>query len=135
MVYDVEIGFQWIRRNIHRFGGDPDRITIAGASAGAGLASVVSSLSTVAHDIVGIVQLSGDGLAPTTGFMPPTSWENDQLYNLKTIGGYNKCDSTSEESLLECLRQLDQEILMVMTHKLLFMTHEVRACDSSNIKV
>ena len=34
--------------------GDPDRITIAGASAGAGLASVLSSLSTVAHDIDGI---------------------------------------------------------------------------------
>ena len=114
MVYDAELAFQWARRNIRNFGGDPDRIIIAGASAGAGLASVLSSLSTVAHDIDGIIQLSGDGLAPTTGFMPPTSWNNDQLYNLKTIGNYNNCDDKNENTIMDCLRNLDQE----MSHNL-----------------
>ena len=82
-VYDAELAFLWVRRNIRHFGGDPDKITIAGASAGAGLASVLSSVETIAPFIKGIIQISGDALGPTTGFMPPSSWENDPLYNLK----------------------------------------------------
>ena len=60
------------RRNIRHFGGDPDKITLGGASAGAGLVSLVSSLESVGPYIKGIIQQSGDALGPTTGFMPPT---------------------------------------------------------------
>ena len=60
------------RRNIRHFGGDPDQITMGGASAGAGLVSLVSSLESVGPYIKGVIQQSGDALGPTTGFMPPT---------------------------------------------------------------
>ena len=60
------------RRNIRHFGGDPDKITLGGASAGAGLVSLVSSLESVGPYIKGVIQQSGDALGPTTGFMPPT---------------------------------------------------------------
>lgn len=116
-VYDAELAFQWVRRNIRHFGGDPDRITIGGASAGAGLASVVTSLDTVAPYIAGIIQQSGDALGPTTGFMPPIEWENDPLHNLETIAGYNNCDTSSETSMLDCLRGLDQYDLLKFSHK------------------
>lgn len=62
----------FLRRNIRHFGGDPDKITMGGASAGAGLVSLVSSLESVGPYIKGIIQQSGDALGPTTGFMPPT---------------------------------------------------------------
>ena len=45
---------------------------MGGASAGAGLVSLVSSLESVGPYIKGIIQQSGDALGPTTGFMPPT---------------------------------------------------------------
>ena len=64
--------FHLLRRNIRHFGGDPDRITMGGASAGAGLVSLVSSLESVGPYIKGVIQQSGDALGPTTGFMPPT---------------------------------------------------------------
>ena len=32
---DLELALQWVRSNIHRYGGDPDRITVMGQSAGA----------------------------------------------------------------------------------------------------
>ena len=38
-LYDAELAFNWVHRNIRHFGGDPYKITIAGASAGAGVAS------------------------------------------------------------------------------------------------
>jgi para-nitrobenzyl esterase len=32
---DLVLGLQWVKRNVARFGGDPERITVAGVSAGA----------------------------------------------------------------------------------------------------
>lgn len=116
-LYDAELAFAWVRRNIRHFGGDPDQITIGGASAGAGLASILSTVASVADHVKGIIQISGDGLAPTTGFMAPTEWDNDPLYNLKTISGYNNCDDTSETTMMNCLRQLDQYDLLKYSHK------------------
>jgi carboxylesterase type B len=42
-LYDQRLALEWIQSNIHRFGGDPDKITVMGESAGAG---------SIAHHIV-----------------------------------------------------------------------------------
>ena len=73
-LYDAEVAFDWIRRNIRAFGGDPENITIGGGSSGAGMTSVLTSLASVGPYIKGFIQISGDGFAPTTGFVPPPSW-------------------------------------------------------------
>ena len=44
-------------------------------------------------------------------------WEGDALHNLKTIAGYNNCDSSSENSMMNCLRDLDQYDLLKFSHK------------------
>ena len=46
-----------------------------------------------------------------------SKWEGDALHNLKTIAGYNNCDSSSENSMMNCLRNLDQYDLLKYSHK------------------
>jgi len=53
---------------------------MGGASAGAGLVSLVSSLESVGPYIKGIIQQSGDALGPTTGFMPPSEVKKIKIF-------------------------------------------------------
>ena len=61
---DLVFGLQWIQREIESYGGDPERITIAGQSAGA--MSVMDLLYS--HKLKGLVQgaitMSGGGMVP-----------------------------------------------------------------------
>ena len=124
-LYDAKLAFEFIYRNIGAFGGDPNRITIGGASAGAGLTSVLTSIQSVADKIVGIIQESGDAFGPTTGFME----HPDE--NLDIIAGYNHCDMTSEKSKLGTIIFTEKIILHAFTicFRLLKSSEPVRSAE------
>jgi para-nitrobenzyl esterase len=59
---DQVAALQWIQRNIEKFGGDPQRVILAGQSAGAGSAFALQASPLAKGLFHGIVGMSGGGL-------------------------------------------------------------------------
>lgn len=59
---DQICALKWVRRNIANFGGDPDRITIAGQSAGAACINALVCSPLIKGDYVGAIFQSGGGV-------------------------------------------------------------------------
>ncbi|BHF61716.1 neurexin protein binding [Sparganum proliferum] len=67
-LFDLQAAVQWVQLNIHRFGGDPKRVTLMGHNHGAALVHLfsISTLSIGPHfyGIQNIVLLDGSASAP-----------------------------------------------------------------------
>lgn len=61
-LFDQSAAIQWVRDNISAFGGNPDKITLMGQSAGAMSVDIHLSNPLVKNDIKGAIMLSGSGL-------------------------------------------------------------------------
>jgi len=68
---DQMAALDWVRENIQAFGGDPDRITIAGQSAGAGSVTVQMVSPLTQGKFQGAIMMSGGGLNGKDGFFKP----------------------------------------------------------------
>lgn len=66
-LYDQIAGIDWVRENISAFGGDPDRITISGQSAGAVSCMELICSRALEGKIRGAVMMSGGGFFPEFG--------------------------------------------------------------------
>lgn len=61
-LFDQTVAIQWVRNNISAFGGNPDKITLMGQSAGAMSVDIHLSNPMVKDSISGAIMLSGSGL-------------------------------------------------------------------------
>lgn len=57
-VWDIVAAWNWVQRNIGIFGGDPDRVTMGGQSAGAGATEYLMTYPPVAERMAGVVLMS-----------------------------------------------------------------------------
>ena len=76
---DQIAALKWVKRNIEAFGGDPDRITIMGQSAGAMSVQTLVTSPLSKNLVAGAIIQSGGGLteAPALGGTPLTQAEAD----------------------------------------------------------
>lgn len=75
---DQIAGLEWIKRNIAQFGGDPDRITIFGESAGGIAVSMLCASPQTKGLFQGAISQSGGSFGPTR----PTTYPGE---NMKTL--------------------------------------------------
>ncbi len=100
---DQVAALDWTRRNIEAFGGDPDRITIAGQSAGAMCIQALLESPLTAGMVSGAIMQSGGGVTavPDMRFPPLKEAEAATKLSLLGVSSIAEARKLSWQKLLE----------------------------------
>lgn len=106
---DQRLAIEWVRDNIANFGGDPNRITLFGQSAGA--MSVDFYAYAFASDPIAVGIIEQSGTATGVGLPYNESTSAAAWYTVTEGVGCGNA-STDPEKLLECMRNADYNSIL-----------------------
>ena len=111
-LHDVVVALRWVRRNVAAFGGDPERITIAGQSAGAMLvhtmlampsAKGLFSRAIAQSGLPPEAGITGTGsrlsLSPDLPVSPQRAWQSGSAIDVPMLVGMNADEATAFTSV------------------------------------
>ncbi|KAF2109765.1 Alpha/Beta hydrolase protein [Lophiotrema nucula] len=105
---DQRLGLQWVEDNIDAFGGDPEKITAYGTSAG----GTFISLHTISYaGEKGVPFTQAWSMSGPPGTALNMSSDVTELHT-KTVAQNLGCDIEQDEKTLECLREVPVEKLL-----------------------
>jgi acetylcholinesterase len=96
---DQVLALKWVKKNIEKFGGDSNKITIAGLSAGAHsvTAQVVSPMAK---------NLFHGAISQSGGITWQSKFQNDYLKTAKKLAGKLECDNDDVAAMVDCLKEV-----------------------------
>ncbi|XP_070191192.1 cholinesterase-like [Littorina saxatilis] len=116
-LWDQRLALKWVHRHIRHFSGDENRITLAGMSAGAVSASLLS-LSPLSRDLFRhVVQLSGSASSPWGRLSSAHALRAAQRLGQR-LGCHSKDHNISTQALVTCLRGQRLDRLVTSSHVL-----------------
>ncbi|XP_013187500.2 esterase E4 [Amyelois transitella] len=104
-IRDFILGLEWIKNNINKFGGDPNRVTIMGNRGGAVIANLLLYIKQARGVFNAVIMQSGSALESTI-FHPNPKRATLKLAELVNITAANT------KTLLEELQNVDANILL-----------------------
>lgn len=99
---DQNMAIRWVKENIARFGGDPERITITGYSAG-GASVHLHYMSPLSAG------LFNNGISHSGCALNPWVMAENPLEKAKILAGYVGCTMTNTTELVACLKDKPAE--------------------------
>ncbi|CAG2168479.1 unnamed protein product, partial [Oppiella nova] len=104
-LYDQQLALQWVKQNIHKFGGDPDMVTIFGESAGSWSVSahILSPLSK------GLFRRAiMESAAQLFSKNRPLITKTEAISDAKQLADHFNC---TDDKWIQCLRGIDATLI------------------------
>uniref|UniRef100_A0A0K2USU3 Esterase FE4like [Apis mellifera] n=1 Tax=Lepeophtheirus salmonis TaxID=72036 RepID=A0A0K2USU3_LEPSM len=115
-IKDQIMALKWVKENIDKFGGDPNKVTIIGEDAGAASATILSMSPAAQGLFQGVIALSGNALCDQ--FI-----QNNPDEAAKELAARLECSSTDGKDIIECIsRKTQQDIVEKSNSMMMFYT-------------
>ena len=108
---DQQLALQWVHQHIAHFGGDPDKITIMGESAGS---------ASVTYHMLSPVSMQYFSQAIAESGSALSSWAFDatpEKHANEIAGTYLNCPTDSTKNMISCLKNQKSAMDIVLGHK------------------
>ncbi|KAB0797812.1 hypothetical protein PPYR_08805 [Photinus pyralis] len=112
---DQVLALRWVKDSIARFGGDPQKVTICGNSAGAGSVHYLT-LSPMTKGLINSAIIQSGAAIPQASAIP----RNESIRYAQQFGDKLNCASGTSEDLLKCLQ--DRDLYDIVKQQLTFST-------------
>ncbi|XP_065212693.1 carboxylesterase 5A isoform X2 [Planococcus citri] len=105
-LFDIRAGFEWTKRYIKYFGGDPKKIFPAGQGSGASVATLFAQSSFTSDGVKGVIAMSGSGLSSSAvNYSPNNTFES--------VATMSQCSEYQDSlKVVRCLQDLDVNAIL-----------------------